>query len=675
MITRLKLKNWKSHLDSEFNFTDGVNALIGIMGSGKSSVTQAVCFALFGTFPALQSRRIGLDDLIMKKPSAKKHCEVELDIRVDGKDYAIKRVIEAGKGTTSAEILEDGKVLDETSQAVTRAVESIIQMDYELFARAVYSEQNGLDYFLRLPRGSRMQQIDKMLKVDRFETARLQTVAISNDVKRGREEKLRMVSDLEKEGLDEKAQILEKEISNINKERATIKVDLEAIQKQKSVAESGLSSIEAKENELNENKQELQGIRYASEEVKQSIEAKKKKLEEFGDTAAKSKQLDTEIQNLKKDLENVNSKVMTSRDQIASINTEIKLIGDSLKDLEAVKAKCPVCESDVSEEKKASLVSNRKTKENKLREKANTIATDVEKQSARKSELESEIRSKELELEKLKSVSGEAELLKELEARGQAYVKREQALSKKLEELETELAKIDLKELREKLREIAAKESEAATKLSGMNERLSDKQAILDDLKERKGIIERYKKEIEQDSDIYEKLGGFVKVLKMTQEQLRSEFLKTVNGFMESVWKELYPYGDFDSVRLTISEGDYVLQLKERSVGNEESWIWVDGIASGGERSMACLALRIAFSIAFIPNLKWLILDEPTHNLDANAIEQFSTILREKIDQFVDQVFIITHEERISESVGGTGSLYRLERDKEANEPTRIKTI
>jgi DNA repair exonuclease SbcCD ATPase subunit len=102
----------------------------------------------------------------------------------------------------------------------------------------------------------------------------------------------------------------------------------------------------------------------------------------------------------------------------------------------------------------------------------------------------------------------------------------------------------------------------------------------------------------------------------------------------------------------------------------------VDGIASGGERSMACLALRIAFSKAFIPNLKWLILDEPTHNLDSNAIEQFSQILREKIDQFVDQVFLITHEERISEAVGGSsGSLHHLERDKEANEPTRVKTV
>jgi DNA repair exonuclease SbcCD ATPase subunit len=103
------------------------------------------------------------------------------------------------------------------------------------------------------------------------------------------------------------------------------------------------------------------------------------------------------------------------------------------------------------------------------------------------------------------------------------------------------------------------------------------------------------------------------------------------------------------------------------------SWVNVDGIASGGERSMAALALRVAFSMAFIPNLRWLILDEPTHNLDTNAIEHLTDALRDRIGIFVEQVFLITHDERVSEGVGG--NLYRLERDKDRNEPTRTAGI
>jgi DNA repair exonuclease SbcCD ATPase subunit len=118
-------------------------------------------------------------------------------------------------------------------------------------------------------------------------------------------------------------------------------------------------------------------------------------------------------------------------------------------------------------------------------------------------------------------------------------------------------------------------------------------------------------------------------------------------------------------VRLIIDK-DYVLQLK-----GSEGWISVDGIASGGERSMACLALRIAFSLSFIPNLCWLILDEPTHNLDSNAISQFIDVLREKMPAFAEQVFLITHDERISEGVQGV--LYKLDRNKNEDGATQVR--
>jgi DNA repair exonuclease SbcCD ATPase subunit len=193
---------------------------------------------------------------------------------------------------------------------------------------------------------------------------------------------------------------------------------------------------------------------------------------------------------------------------------------------------------------------------------------------------------------------------------------------------------------------------------------MKDKKSMLDELKGRREMMERYRQEAKRDEEIAGQLGGFVKALAITQDQLREEFLKTVNSTMDSIWGELYPYGDFETLRLAV-DGDYILQMKEPG-----GWVNVEGFVSGGERSVACLALRIAFSMAFMPNLKWLILDEPTHNLDANAISQLADVLRERMEQFAEQVFLITHEERMSEGV--TGCLYRLERNKEANEPTRV---
>ena len=138
---------------------------------------------------------------------------------------------------------------------------------------------------------------------------------------------------------------------------------------------------------------------------------------------------------------------------------------------------------------------------------------------------------------------------------------------------------------------------------------------------------------------------------------------------MSVIWTNLYPYKDFISISLNIDEGDYVLQLQERS----GKWINVEGIASGGERSLAALALRIAFSLTLAPQLKVLILDEPTHNLDAKAVEELARVLRESVSEFLDQVFIITHDERLEEAV--TGKVYRFERDKEKDDFTKVVEI
>src|SRR3972149_2412150 len=111
MIKNVLLKNWRSHLNSEFAFESGTNALIGIMGSGKSSVMDAICFGFFGTFPNLQSKKLKLDEIIMKKPNEKDKAEVEITYLIDGKEFKVKRIIEKGKGTSYSEVRENGSLL------------------------------------------------------------------------------------------------------------------------------------------------------------------------------------------------------------------------------------------------------------------------------------------------------------------------------------------------------------------------------------------------------------------------------------------------------------------------------------------------------------------------------------------------------------------------------------
>ena len=149
-----------------------------------------------------------------------------------------------------------------------------------------------------------------------------------------------------------------------------------------------------------------------------------------------------------------------------------------------------------------------------------------------------------------------------------------------------------------------------------------------------------------------------------TEAMLRSKLIGSVNSLMQSVWSELYPYGDYTAIRLTAKKDDYLLESRVVLDG-EEKWLGIDSVASGGERSLSCLAMRIAMSMVIVPNLRWIILDEPTHNVDSNGIDRLINMLSNNLPKVVDQVFIITHDESMKQI--SNARVYMLDRDKEVH--------
>src|SRR3990172_9282519 len=172
MITKIIIKNWRTRLDSELNFSEGTNCFIGPMGSGKTSVMDAICFGLFGTFLQIQQKKMKLEDIIMKKPFQKDSAEVSITFDIGDSEYNVKRTI--SKGRSTAELRKDNELIEgPQATKVTDEVERILKMNYDLFTRAIYSEQNQLDMFLTIPKGQRMKKIDELLSIDKFERARI----------------------------------------------------------------------------------------------------------------------------------------------------------------------------------------------------------------------------------------------------------------------------------------------------------------------------------------------------------------------------------------------------------------------------------------------------------------------------------------------------------------------
>jgi exonuclease SbcC len=440
-------------------------------------------------------------------------------------------------------------------------------------------------------------------------------------------------------------------------------------------------------------------------ELRMMIKEKSKIFSKIKDESPE--QLKVDIKEKQLELEEIQKNIQASLTRIEDIQA-------SIENLKQTGDKCPICDNKLPKAKKSKILAEKRKniakfkrdsekfdKIEKLEEKLNLVESFKDKLELVESDKKEFAR---LEVE-LKDLKDESKLLDnnkrmsekniELISRNledlqnkqmklkEILFKREEVDSKleKIREYKNELTKVSLERDKYSMfsqttldivetdyRNVLVLERGLETNLEHTANTVSEKLRLLEEIENKRQSLEAIRQEIKK----VEALGDQFRLLEMalldTQDKLRKDFVLAVNQAMQSIWSDLYPYKDIYSVKLAIEEGDYVLQLQDST-----GWIPADGIASGGERSMACLALRIAFAMVLAPQLKWLVLDEPTHNLDSKAVEVLAETLRERASNLVDQIFLITHDQNLESAV--SGYLYRLEREKEKDGFTKVIPI
>jgi len=173
MIKSIYLENFKTHHLSTLDFSIGTNLIIGKIGSGKSSIVDGICYALYGTFPSLSNKKLNTPEIIMFKPSKEEKAKVVLEFVIDFKKYRVEREIDEKKGTSAKLYLENKLIAGPKQTEVTLKVEEILQVPYKLFTKIVYSEQNELDYFLKIPPTKRKETFDDLFGIIKLEDVKV----------------------------------------------------------------------------------------------------------------------------------------------------------------------------------------------------------------------------------------------------------------------------------------------------------------------------------------------------------------------------------------------------------------------------------------------------------------------------------------------------------------------
>lgn len=182
MLNSITLINWRTHKENTLEFGKGTNVIIGVMGSGKSSIVNAISYSLFGTFPQLKNRSISLEEVIMNKPNPQNQTKTKLEFTQNNKIYTVERIIKKDS-TNEAKLYEDNKLIAGPKQKdVNEKIELLLGINYELFSRAVYAEQNEMDFFLKLTPSERKKKFDELLELEKYEEARKNAVSLQNDL-------------------------------------------------------------------------------------------------------------------------------------------------------------------------------------------------------------------------------------------------------------------------------------------------------------------------------------------------------------------------------------------------------------------------------------------------------------------------------------------------------------
>ena len=159
----VRLSNFRQHADTFIEFDTGLTGIIGRNGAGKTTILEAIAWALYGN-PAARGTR---DSIRFSRAGARATVRVELDFELGGHRYLVKR------GLTSAELVLDGAAqpIATTITGVSDLLHRRLGMTRAEFFNTYFTGQKELNVMAAMGPAERAQFLSRVLGYDRLRTA------------------------------------------------------------------------------------------------------------------------------------------------------------------------------------------------------------------------------------------------------------------------------------------------------------------------------------------------------------------------------------------------------------------------------------------------------------------------------------------------------------------------
>jgi len=696
ILTHISLENFKNFGKKEIDFTPGINVLQGPNGSGKTSILEAIEFALYGSVIG----RGGLEPLIrFGETSASVSLTFEAEDSAQKRVFTVSRSLskgETGTSTVKTQLLKDGSEVSSKKVRVDAELIRLIGMNHTSYANAVYLRQGEIRSLLEAGK-EREREIDRMIGLGVFEDvwrdlrktesdleretsrakealvglrAEVQTLlSVSEELSRRMEEKIRLEDEIQsaEEALAKAGGLTPTDTSTHPGAKPAVQVERDQAAQSEKVRglEEQLLESERRIESANDRLLEMEAEILRGEKRIESLAEEKKNLQ---DRLART---DEEAKGLRETLKEISQEVLRLE---ADLEVQKSLV-TSFSRMEATgEPVCPVCGSQLTPEHARNARKSLDGKIRKLQEAIEDRRLDLRRFEQSADAASSRRARIQTQIEEVSKEISEAEA-------------QNTGLGVTKEELEADLA-IDLKRKRDlesalqreraTLREL---ESAPPTKFGlGAGDRLAEAKAkyladkrLLERLEEeiprlmeRLGEEQMKRKKLEEAEKHHSELSRRLKRVRDLRWAFnnigpfaRKKVLPTVEDRTRELFRKMYSGGFLQDVELS---QDYDMIAKSSSGIHLPS-----RLLSVGERVLAGLALRIALSqisLTFTGTVAepatggtpgFLILDEPTEYLDEFNVRTLGTALADL--EGMGQIVVVTHDRELVDRMSERSSI------------------
>lgn len=673
-----------------FTFKEPVTIFCGPNGYGKSSTLYAIEWCLFGKVEFLSSLEGRSRDEIINQFNLEGIASVKIFLKNVNEEVKLERTKDTGKvGTNFTIKTKEGKFEDEEAESQFFKISGMTLDD---FIRSVYLHQEairalltdnkderdaaldrlfGLEKIRNIIKGIPIKDVkDKIKDLDKKKDSLNQKISGAIQICHSDINKLKKKTpdynlserDLNLDFAIQNARSIIKEINTISKDysvpkteikQPTTMADFSSFESKikKAIKELQQKSFDHNQiSELNEKKMKLDGLINSVWKQEKPIEELQNEVDDIISEAGNMEQIENKISALQTELEKENRK----RD---SLDIDSKLINDAIESLKTrTKSTCPICDNPIDIQKTISKLEKQSQKliTNQITE----IDKKISELKAQKPNLESLQSDLIIYIDKLKNekdIQNEtlSELAAELETGETDKTKLFSVAKEKIQSLDSEIEKLEKSAREHTERFQRVRDSLDAI---GLVMNILNKETELGNLRnlnpEDSQQIDSIGKAIVGLQNFEDKLTKIVNAAGKVQTELASEMISDSQKDVESYYTKLCMHQHYDKLKIDVKPQEimgrvknaYAIKAFSAKDGKETH---VATRFSTGQ--MNCVALSVFFALTKALPLKlgFLILDDPSQNLDNEHKTALADILAAISKE--RQVFISTQDEEFKE--------------------------